>query len=253
MVIAEFFTSISGLGAIIITSANNFDTATVFVAIVILMVMAIGLNYLIGALERWVAPWQAEIAGRERVTEASAMPPPSLLPREEVGEVDEILVLHGIDDLGHLGIVAASRIVLVAAQRLEQIVLALAGKPGNVLLPGIIGLMTEITVVLLAQRARSFHAGGVGGIGNRLRRRQFRNDVSALLQVGVGEPLGHLVHRFGDAQPVAEHEELHRRVEGRLRAERGCFGKLRCPFFAMAGEAGRQPRVERLCAERERS
>jgi len=65
MVIAEFFTSISGLGAIIITSANNFDTATMFVPIVILMVMAIGLTYLIGAVERWVAPWQAEIAGRE--------------------------------------------------------------------------------------------------------------------------------------------------------------------------------------------
>src|SRR5436853_7139803 len=65
MVIAEFFTSISGLGAIIITSANNFDTATTFVPIVILMMMAIGLNYLIGAVERWVAPWQAEIAGRE--------------------------------------------------------------------------------------------------------------------------------------------------------------------------------------------
>ena len=28
MVIAEFFTAISGLGAIIINSANNFDTAT---------------------------------------------------------------------------------------------------------------------------------------------------------------------------------------------------------------------------------
>src|SRR5215471_19307815 len=66
MVIAEFFTSISGLGAIIITSANNFDTATMFVPIVVLMVMAIGLNYLIGVLERWVAPWQAEIAGRDR-------------------------------------------------------------------------------------------------------------------------------------------------------------------------------------------
>jgi ABC-type nitrate/sulfonate/bicarbonate transport system permease component len=65
MVIAEFFTAISGLGAIIINSANNFDTATMFVPIVILMVMAIGLNYLIGAVERWVAPWQAEIAGRE--------------------------------------------------------------------------------------------------------------------------------------------------------------------------------------------
>jgi NitT/TauT family transport system permease protein len=65
MVIAEFFTSISGLGAVIITSANNFDTATMFVPIVILMVMAIGLNYLIGAVEHWVAPWQAEIAGRD--------------------------------------------------------------------------------------------------------------------------------------------------------------------------------------------
>jgi NitT/TauT family transport system permease protein len=66
MVIAEFFTSISGLGAIIINSANNFDTATMFVPIVVLMVLAIGLNSLIGTVERWVAPWQAEIAGRDQ-------------------------------------------------------------------------------------------------------------------------------------------------------------------------------------------
>jgi ABC-type nitrate/sulfonate/bicarbonate transport system permease component len=66
MVIAEFFTTISGLGAIIINSANNFDTATMFVPIVVLMVMAIGLNGLIGLVERRVAPWQAEITGRDR-------------------------------------------------------------------------------------------------------------------------------------------------------------------------------------------
>jgi NitT/TauT family transport system permease protein len=66
MVIAEFFTTISGLGAIIINSANNFDTATMFVPIVLLMVMAIGLNSLIGLTERLVAPWQAEIAGRDQ-------------------------------------------------------------------------------------------------------------------------------------------------------------------------------------------
>jgi taurine transport system permease protein len=66
MVIAEFFTTISGLGAVIINSANNFDTATMFVPIIILMLMAIGLNSLIGYVERKVAPWQAEIAGRER-------------------------------------------------------------------------------------------------------------------------------------------------------------------------------------------
>jgi ABC-type nitrate/sulfonate/bicarbonate transport system permease component len=66
MVIAEFFTTISGLGAVIINSANNFDTATMFVPIILLMVMAIGLNWLIGFVERWVAPWQAEISGRDR-------------------------------------------------------------------------------------------------------------------------------------------------------------------------------------------
>jgi len=66
MVIAEFFTTISGLGAVIINSANNFDTATMFVPIIILMLMAVGLNSLIGFVERRVAPWQAEIAGRDR-------------------------------------------------------------------------------------------------------------------------------------------------------------------------------------------
>ena len=66
MVIAEFFTTISGLGAVIINSANNFDTATMFVPIIILMLMAIGLNWLIGFVERRMAPWQAEISGRDR-------------------------------------------------------------------------------------------------------------------------------------------------------------------------------------------
>jgi NitT/TauT family transport system permease protein len=66
IVIGEFLTTLSGLGAIIQTSANNFDTATMFVPIVVLMVMAIGLNSFIGLVERWVAPWQAEIAGRDR-------------------------------------------------------------------------------------------------------------------------------------------------------------------------------------------
>ncbi|HTT47405.1 MAG TPA: ABC transporter permease [Pseudolabrys sp.] len=66
MVIAEFFTTISGLGAVIINSANNFDTATMFVPIIILMVMAVGLNALIGWVEHKVAPWQAEISGRDR-------------------------------------------------------------------------------------------------------------------------------------------------------------------------------------------
>ncbi len=66
MVIAEFFTTITGLGAVIINSANNYDTATMFVPIIILMMMAIGLNSFIGWVEHKVAPWQAEITGRDR-------------------------------------------------------------------------------------------------------------------------------------------------------------------------------------------
>jgi len=66
MVVAEFFTSISGLGAIIQTSANNFDTATTFVPIIIIMLLAVSLNFCVGLIERWVAPWQAEIAGRDQ-------------------------------------------------------------------------------------------------------------------------------------------------------------------------------------------
>jgi NitT/TauT family transport system permease protein len=65
MVIAEFFTAISGLGGIIINAANNFDTARMFVPIVVLMVLATLLNSLVGVIERKVAPWQVEIASRD--------------------------------------------------------------------------------------------------------------------------------------------------------------------------------------------
>lgn len=64
MVIAEFFTAISGLGGIIINSANNFDTATMFVPIFVLMILATLLNGLVSLVERWVAPWQYELTDR---------------------------------------------------------------------------------------------------------------------------------------------------------------------------------------------
>ena len=65
MIIAEFFTAISGLGGIIINSANNFETATMFVPIIVIMVLATLLNNVVGLIERRVAPWQFEIADRE--------------------------------------------------------------------------------------------------------------------------------------------------------------------------------------------
>jgi ABC-type nitrate/sulfonate/bicarbonate transport system permease component len=65
MVIAEFFTAISGLGAIIINAANAFDTARMFVPVIVLMVLATLLNAFVGWIERKVAPWQVELSDRD--------------------------------------------------------------------------------------------------------------------------------------------------------------------------------------------
>jgi taurine transport system permease protein len=65
LVIAEFLTAISGLGGIIISSANSFKTAEMFVPIILIMVIAVLLTHLMTIIERWAAPWQTEIAGNE--------------------------------------------------------------------------------------------------------------------------------------------------------------------------------------------
>jgi NitT/TauT family transport system permease protein len=65
LVIAEFLTAISGLGGIIISAANAFRTAQMFVPIILIMVLAVLLTHLMTIIERKVAPWQSEIAGHD--------------------------------------------------------------------------------------------------------------------------------------------------------------------------------------------
>jgi taurine transport system permease protein len=67
MVIAEFLTAISGLGGTIIKAANSFRTAEMLVPIIVIMVLAVVLTHLVSLIERWVAPWQDEIAGDDGV------------------------------------------------------------------------------------------------------------------------------------------------------------------------------------------
>jgi ABC-type nitrate/sulfonate/bicarbonate transport system permease component len=57
IVIAEFFTAINGLGGQIILAGQRFDTAGLFVPVVVLMVLGIGLTRLVGWLEVRVTPW----------------------------------------------------------------------------------------------------------------------------------------------------------------------------------------------------
>lgn len=58
MVIAEFYTSITGLGYMIVRYANNFETAKLFVPIVILGLMGILLTEAVKQIEVRIAPWR---------------------------------------------------------------------------------------------------------------------------------------------------------------------------------------------------
>jgi NitT/TauT family transport system permease protein len=59
MVVAEFFTAITGLGALIIKYGNQYDTASMFVPILVLMLLGILLSVIVKRLEDWIAPWKA--------------------------------------------------------------------------------------------------------------------------------------------------------------------------------------------------
>ena len=58
IVVAEFFTAINGLGGLIIKFSNQFETAKLFVPIIILAVMGVLLTESVKFFERKLAPWK---------------------------------------------------------------------------------------------------------------------------------------------------------------------------------------------------
>jgi NitT/TauT family transport system permease protein len=58
MVVAEFFTAITGLGALIVKYGNQYDTAAMFVPILTLMLLGVTLTALMRRIESWIAPWK---------------------------------------------------------------------------------------------------------------------------------------------------------------------------------------------------
>jgi NitT/TauT family transport system permease protein len=59
MVVAEFFTAITGLGALIVKYGNRYDTASMFVPILVLMLLGILLTSMVRRAEEHFAPWRA--------------------------------------------------------------------------------------------------------------------------------------------------------------------------------------------------
>ena len=64
LVISEFYTNASGLGGIVLTASSTFQTARMFVPIVI--IVALGITLMAGTrwLKRRIAPWAANRTGR---------------------------------------------------------------------------------------------------------------------------------------------------------------------------------------------
>lgn len=58
LVVAEFFTAISGLGSLITKYGNMYDTATMFVPILVLMLLGVSLQAGAKAIEKRLARWR---------------------------------------------------------------------------------------------------------------------------------------------------------------------------------------------------
>jgi len=60
VIVGEFIASQNGIGFLINTASQNFDSATVFAGIVVLMLMITVGMALVGLLERRVLRWQRD-------------------------------------------------------------------------------------------------------------------------------------------------------------------------------------------------
>ncbi len=60
MVVAEFFTGISGLGALVITYGNSFRTDAMLVPVLVLMILGVVLTALLRWAEDRIAPWRKD-------------------------------------------------------------------------------------------------------------------------------------------------------------------------------------------------
>ena len=58
IIIAEFFTAITGLGGMIVEFANNFATAKLFVPVIVIALVEVLLTELVSWLERRLSGWR---------------------------------------------------------------------------------------------------------------------------------------------------------------------------------------------------
>jgi hypothetical protein len=99
-----------------------------------------------------------------RIYATGVLPIRSWEARQKIGEIAELLIADRVEHFRHRWVVAASRIVLVLAQRFHEIVLTLSSQPRYLLGAGKIRVMAEITPVLLDEPTRLFEPSWITGV-----------------------------------------------------------------------------------------
>ncbi len=59
VIVAEFYTALAGLGFLVVSNANSFQTSRTFVPIVVLMILGVTLTGLLEWVEGRMAPWRS--------------------------------------------------------------------------------------------------------------------------------------------------------------------------------------------------
>ena len=102
----------------------------------------------------WTTPYQRRpcSAGHGRAPSGNRRRRTQRNTGEIIGEIGDLVRRHRLQHLRHGAVVAVAAVVLVFAQRLGEIVLALVGDARNVLLAGEIGVVAGVAMILLRQR-----------------------------------------------------------------------------------------------------
>ncbi|HEX3953711.1 MAG TPA: ABC transporter permease, partial [Stellaceae bacterium] len=64
LIVAEFFTAVTGLGGLIVVFSNNFATAKLFVPVIVVGILGAGLTQLVSLIEARMSAWR--LAEKER-------------------------------------------------------------------------------------------------------------------------------------------------------------------------------------------
>src|SRR5262252_9725388 len=126
---------------------------------------------------------------------------------------------------------------LVLPECLEEIILALICEPRHVFLSAKVGSMADIAMVLFRECVTAGKTLRIAGLDGWHRRWQLCDCVRHVLEIVVAQSFGIVIHRRGNAQPLAKHEQLNKRVWRRLASEGRDIGRLRPAILTMARQA----------------